>query len=1043
MRPLELKLKNFGPFIDETIDFSCLNEASLFLISGKTGTGKTTIFDGMTYALFGETSGRVRSGKEMRSSFASPEEETAVEFTFEHQGLLYKVLRKPEQSLKKKRGKGDRTQTAKAELTICQPDGKELRQYSKKTEVNEQINELLHLDVKQFSQIVLLPQGDFRTFLNANSQDKEGVLRNLFGTEIYQRFGDKLKEQLKAANKNLDTSNTQLDMLKEQFVWEETPVEMLAYPDFIQQSQQQITHETTALAQEKQQLELLETEQGAAEKKYYQAKELTGFFDQKVILEKKQQELVNQQATIQEERAQLRSLEWGERQRSLLDKKDELTSDNQLLAAKEKEIQQATQENQAAFEDYQKRQSAFDTQLPVFETQQERLQELKQQIPLLKELQANQLEKLRLEKEITRSQEQQEKISQQLTELLHQLSEYQLQVQQAAELQKNQTFINQCSTMLKDVGKQDKLVQDQSKKITAKQAELQHLANDIKQNLQQIEDKTHQHQQLQQDSIQMQIAHLSAMLRPGEPCPICGSIEHPAVHDSNKNYQLEEILATEQQAQKVESVLTDLRAKQAQLETKKSLTEQQQAEINQLLVEYQEAKQQEFKNLQEFTQAERQKKFSSLSDYQSYINQEQTAVNQGLTAIETANQQIEILNKEQGKLQEQGSQIEQHLKELKEAESQVEGAISSLVKQGVQGETEALEKEQTVIIQWIQNYETNRQSLTAEGQSLKQQEARLNEQQLQNIAEQKKNQENLKQQQEKLSQALSDRDPLMTVEDLRRLLTETYRIEELRQLITDYETQVKINQEQLKDILNKTQGKTLPELAGYEEALEQAREAVKIFQEEYFQKRNRLEKNQRTLADFSKLYQKNQQQLDALKQLSELTKTINGDNPKKMSLERYVLRTYLSEVLHVANQRLSRLTRNRYQFELSTETGSYRNQTGLEINVYDDDAGASRSAHTLSGGESFIAALALALSLAEVIQSQAGGITIEALFIDEGFGSLDEDSLNMAMEALETIESEGRMIGIISHVRELKERVPQQILVTGTGSGQSRIDYQF
>lgn len=155
------------------------------------------------------------------------------------------------------------------------------------------------------------------------------------------------------------------------------------------------------------------------------------------------------------------------------------------------------------------------------------------------------------------------------------------------------------------------------------------------------------------------------------------------------------------------------------------------------------------------------------------------------------------------------------------------------------------------------------------------------------------------------------------------------------------------------------------------------------------------------------------------------------------------MQVYLQEVLQVANEHLIRLTKSRYQFELDEEVGSYRGKTGLEINVYDDEAGTTRGSHTLSGGESFIAALSLALALAEVIQAQAGGITIEALFIDEGFGSLDEEALEMAMEALETVESEGRMIGIISHVRELKERVLQQIRIDTKGSGQSEIRYHF
>ncbi len=158
MKPKKLKLKNFGPFINETVDFSRLTEAPLFLISGKTGAGKTTIFDGITFALFGETSGRLRSGKEMRSLFATPEEETSVTFSFEHQQMNYEIERKPEQVLAKRKGNGTKKQAAKVTLTIFDGKGKEIKQITKRTEADQLIRELMNLDAKQFSQIVLLPK---------------------------------------------------------------------------------------------------------------------------------------------------------------------------------------------------------------------------------------------------------------------------------------------------------------------------------------------------------------------------------------------------------------------------------------------------------------------------------------------------------------------------------------------------------------------------------------------------------------------------------------------------------------------------------------------------------------------------------------------------------------------------------------------------------------------------------------------------------------------------------------------------------------------
>ena len=180
MQPRTLVLQNFGPFIDETIDFRTFEDGGLFLISGKTGAGKTTIFDSMTYALFGETSGQQRSGKEMRSLFASPEEMTKVTFTFEYQGYFYEVERTPEQTLKKKRGEGTTNQASKVVLTSFDAAMKEQRQLTKRTEVDAFIKDLLQLDAKQFFQVMLLPQGEFRNFLIASSGEKEKLLRNLF-----------------------------------------------------------------------------------------------------------------------------------------------------------------------------------------------------------------------------------------------------------------------------------------------------------------------------------------------------------------------------------------------------------------------------------------------------------------------------------------------------------------------------------------------------------------------------------------------------------------------------------------------------------------------------------------------------------------------------------------------------------------------------------------------------------------------------------------------------------------------------------------------
>ena len=309
--------------------------------------------------------------------------------------------------------------------------------------------------------------------------------------------------------------------------------------------------------------------------------------------------------------------------------------------------------------------------------------------------------------------------------------------------------------------------------------------------------------------------------------------------------------------------------------------------------------------------------------------------------------------------------------------------------------------------------------------------------------QQKKNDQKLESIQEKISEKMKEQDYFKETEEILSFVQQEEVYNEAVQVTNAYEEERLIVEDRLAQLATISLEEELQDLNDLKEQLERIKEEVTKQQESCYRWQEQKNQNQQIIEEFSSIYQTSQKQLDELIELQQLAQTINGENPRKTSLERYVLQVYLQEVLQVANSQLQRLTKNRYQFELAEEVGSYRGKTGLEINIYDDEAGMSRGAHTLSGGESFIAALSLALALAEVIQAQTGGVTIEALFIDEGFGSLDEEALEMAIEALETIESEGRMIGIISHVRELKERVVQQIRISTEGSGQSKVRYHL
>jgi exonuclease SbcC len=335
--------------------------------------------------------------------------------------------------------------------------------------------------------------------------------------------------------------------------------------------------------------------------------------------------------------------------------------------------------------------------------------------------------------------------------------------------------------------------------------------------------------------------------------------------------------------------------------------------------------------------------------------------------------------------------------------------------------------------QRLEKYQVQGEELTTEFISLHERQQQQT-QQLQMLAEKKYEQE------KKLQQALND--SVFDSEEAMRLAYEEIAIlPSLQEKLTSYHQEVTVIKRRLQDLERLIIDKQ-PDVTYLQEQYDLAEQEMTALQTQIIQQEETLQSNRQLLQELQTLTLQSAEQVAEMSQLQQLSQTLNGDNPEKISIERYVLQSFLAEILAVANQRLSKLTRGRYQFLLANKKGSYRSSTGLEINIYDDNAGMSRRAHTLSGGESFIAALALALSLADVIQNRAGGIAIEALFIDEGFGSLDEESLEMAMEALEIIENEGRMIGIISHVRELKDRIQQQLIVQTNGSGQSHIKSQ-
>ena len=1038
MQPKSLQMKNFGPFIDEKLDFSQLQAGGLFLISGKTGAGKTTIFDGMTFALFGETSGNLRSGKEMRSMFASPTEETSVTFTFEHQRFTYQIQRKPEQTLAKKRGDGVTNQTAKVQLTIFDADGKEKKQISKRTEVDTFIKDLLQLDAKQFFQIMMLPQGEFRNFLIASSNEKERVLRNLFGTEMYQQFNEWLKEQVKAQSRKLEQQQLVASQIMERFEWEEEQ-EILTVTECLTLWGQDLEKQQIQLQQLLQRKDQTMQEMKAAQEAFYRAKEIENARIERQGLQEKARELHAKKTEIAQKKAQLNQLVWVLEHQEIMQQKEERVKEAQQAAQQINETKQQLQEIQQQQISWQDQRSLIDGIKKKQEAASQKVQRIQQQIPLAQRTQAQQEEVEQLEKaaqqqtieltKINQAQARAKTQAQHLAEEIDTLRGFQAEAVKLVETQAQVEKWQQAKMLFHEAEQKAGEQQQIHSELVLEQQQLTASLLELQKTLKQ---ETSQ-------NARMQIARLRLLLEENEPCPVCGSLDHPNTQE-HTTYRIEDIIASEQRLEQTQEKLTKI---QQQVSANQTLQEQATLRISEWQATSAAAQKQV-----ELAWTAVQQAFAALQpiENQEAITEETTVAElkkrqsfnqQKAASYEEAQKKHQAVNEQLATFNESYQQVSEQVKKAQEARQLAEGKLASLQEQLAGATYEQLQADlgetNGLLMEYTQQIEADAR-----------QEAQINEQQA-ILSEKLKNLQQFFEEKQaaktKAEQRLTQRlqEAGMTEETMRDLIAQAPQRTILSEEIKTYEQETAFVQQRLALLDAQLKEQATIDLNQLETAYLQLQTVMEELQQETVRKQEKVNGNQRLFEELQVIYQQNVEELAQLGQLQQLAETINGENVKKTSLERYVLQQFLTDILDVANERLARLTRGRYQFELADKVGSYRSSTGLEIDIYDDNAGQVRRAHTLSGGESFIAALALAISLADVIQQRAGGIEIEALFIDEGFGSLDEESLEMAMEALEMIENEGRMIGIISHVRELRARILQQVFVETNGSGQSRI----
>lgn len=1050
MRPITISMTNFGPYEHETIDFRNFNKSKLFLITGDTGAGKTTMFDAMTFALYNVGTSE-RKAEEMRSDFASDQQITEVVFTFEHHGRFYQIRRRPRYQVRKTSAEDDTSMKVRQmDVRFVELDAElesELRLIgSKAQEVKLEVQNLLHLTADQFKRIILLPQNKFREFLAATSDEKREILRSLFGTEIFDELTSRLKEQVKDRTQAQTELRNRWDFLLDDFIWEtERPIELIEQLELVKQQTIQMNQQLSAQA------ELVATQKQAfnkADQLYSAGVSLEKLIQTQAETKLKLVELEQTEPLVQVQREKLAKLSWAQTHQPLFTTVQndqakikqlqlDLQQQERIVVEAEQQLEQANmrqhQSTQMSDEIVElRKQSDF--------LQGQQLPAAQQRAKLLIQLDTTKQQLDKTKKDSAALEQQQQVLSGRLLEQTNQIEQYvDLEAQQAQfnDLQgKYQVLLEQRRNIAE--------LESEKQTLSKQQAEL--IAQRQQQTVQLADAKRHANER-RDERKQLFIQQIQADLEIGEPCLVCGEIyTGQADHHSENKITADELKMAVDAAEEAGHSVAVLTAEIANSNERMSLLEIQLDQANTRLQDIMKHFEAGWQTLSgrwnetfsqelgtKWDQGKVENAFLTVASDLQAKQAIKLATQTELAKADLAYKQVgqDLLKKQQNIATSQAlyEQLNSNMNDLPETPAVVvvEQKLFE-TKERLNGLEKALQDQQRALAE-AQSFLTANQATLAKQNDL--------------LTKQKQHLELANEQidQLELPENIKDLNEVVALQG--ELVQAPMQLQKLTEEVTRYDEQLLQVNETLEELMIEIRDQSRPDLAQLSQEKAQTLADLEQVQaeqhnlEQALAKQNDLEQK---LIEISTTLEKLTGDSASLLQLAAV---VDGDNAQKLRLEPYVLRMYLAEVLQYANRYyIGQLSKGRYQFVLNNDVAGRANQNGLNIDVLDQDAGKIRSTSSLSGGESFIAALAIALSLAAVVQNRAGGAQIDALFIDEGFGSLDANTLQEALEALNLVEQDGRMVGVISHVESMKSQIGQQLQVKKQGNGHSELYYQ-
>ena len=923
MKPLKLTMSAFGSYAGKNvIDFTG-QQQGIFLITGDTGAGKTTIFDAITYALYNQTSGGERNGNMMRSQYAQPETETYVELEFLYRGQTYRVRRNPDYKITKTLKNGKiREQKVPHSVELTLPDGTVFPE--KKNATDAKIIEILGLTADQFSQIVMIAQGDFLKLLYTKSDERKMIFSKLFRTDIYWKIQENLRRKSMEMDERIQENDRAFEQEKSRIILlpesEEIPLDELV----------ERLRERLKDALKEQNLRRANVEE--LNKKITKYEEINKLF---VSLEKIRQngkELEARQAESKERRQQIENARKADK----------------VLVAEQQNLRQQQEVEQSA--------QAIAKMTETLANDQEMFESLKtqlQEVEAIKKREAADLQKkmLALEQSFpsyealqnARSEEQQAK---KVWEDLGKTSEESFHKKEAG------------IAALKEQQKQQEQVVEQTKK------------NWEQTSLSASESAKH-YEHMYEAFLKEQAGILAENLSAGCPCPVCGSTVHP------------------DPAKLSDHAVTELEVEQAK-KTRAAAEEKRDMAYAAFEAE----------------KTEKQKLAQAVEKEEADFVLAQTI----------AKQQRKEAEQNYVSLQKIAEQIREKLVYPSLAEAKKQYAAMQKALEAAEQEIERKRQKVSELAEAMN---------TLKGQKLAEEENQ-------------KTAKKLAAKTEKEYAKLLEKSGFVSEETYHLAILPERSRSKLEREEKEYESQCLRQQSEQKLLEKQVSGKTYTDTTELNEQLKAEKQALKEAEKTYMELHTAYE-NDRSVLQNCAVYLEKGKKLESEDQvIKSLSKTANGrlSGSAKIDFETYIQRQYFKQIIHEANKRLLTMSNHQFILKLKEEanTGRKTNE-GLDLSVYSLVTDSERDVKTLSGGESFLAALAMALGLSDIVERSAGAIHPDMMFIDEGFGSLDAQSRQQAIEVLGELAGDSRMVGIISHVTELKEQIDRKLVVSRTDKG--------